>query len=263
MAVGELEETDRTPSAAASAAYVYGVVRAAAAPPVQASGIGGREVRAVPFQELAALSSVVPLPIRAKRRELLSHANVLNEAVAEATVVPMRFGAAFADADSIVRDFLRPRYAELCRLLEELDGHVELMVKAFYREDAILAEIVRDEPRVARLRGATRDRPAAATHAARIELGSAVASALEARTQADAAAILDTLRPFAVDVHRDETAIEHQVLRASVLVERRKVADVDAAMAALAERHAGRIQFKYVGPLAPHSFVSLTAGGSG
>lgn len=262
MAIDELEATNGGTADGASAAYVYGVIRSTAAPPADATGIAGAHVRALPFEKIAALVSDVPVPIRAKRRELMSHSNVLNGVVASGTVLPLRFGMTFPDADSVVSEFLTPRHDELNGLLDELEGRVELVVKAFYREEAVLAEIVRDNPRIARLRALTRDRPAAATHADRLELGSAVAAALEARTGADAAAILDELRPFALDLRVDDTPIEHQVLRASLLVKRDDVESVDAVMNRLAERNAGRIHFKYIGPLAPHSFVSLSPGGS-
>ena len=257
MTVQELE----TPAQTTSATYVYGIVGAKAARGVDASGISGTEVRVLPFRDVAALVSDVTVPIRAKRRELLSHSEVLSAVAASATVLPLRFGTTFPDGDAVVSDLLEPRYGELTGLLDEFEGRVELMVKAFYHEKAILAEIVREEPRIARLRAITRKGSPAQTHAERIELGSAVAAAIEARRSTDAARILDTLRPFALDVWVDETPIEHQVLRASVLVERDRVQATDEALSALAERNAGRIHFKYVGPLPPHSFVSLSQGG--
>jgi Gas vesicle synthesis protein GvpL/GvpF len=243
----------------ASVAYVYGVVGSTTSPAVHATGVGGATVRTVPFGEVAALVSSVSPPIRAKRRELMSHAEVLNDISTSATVVPLRFGTIFHDPDSVVTEFLEPRHDELAKLLETLAGRAELMVKAYYVEEAILAEIVREDRHVARLRAATLERPPAAAHAERIELGRAVAAALEARAAADSAAILDVLRPFALDVRVDETPIEHQVLRASVLVDRGHVPAVDAALSELAERNAGRIRFKYVGPLAPHSFVAVSS----
>jgi gas vesicle protein GvpL/GvpF len=254
MATGQVE----TAAGTALATYVYGVVASDAAPASAAAGISGTDVHVLPYRDVSALVSVVPIPIRAKRRELMSHSEVVNEAARTTTVLPLRFGTTFPDGDTVVSDFLEPRHDELSKLLDQFDGRVELMVKAFYREEAILAEIVRDDPRVARLRAATQGRPAAQTQAEQLELGSAVAAALQARTSADAASILETLRPFAIDVWVDETPIEHQVLRASILVERENVEATDAALSALAERNAGRIQFKYIGPLAPHSFVSLS-----
>src|SRR5204862_7673337 len=73
---------------------------------------------------------------------------------------------------------------------------------------------------------------------------------------------LDRLRRLALDVEVDQEPIEHQVLRASFLVERGKVSAFDDAMEELAREHAGRIRFKYVGPLAPHSFVSVGTSGA-
>jgi hypothetical protein len=245
-----------------SAEYVYGVVDASSTPPRGTTGIAGAPVDAVRFGDVAALVSTVPLPIRAKRRELLSHSEVLNGVAGTSTVVPLRFGTTVADRDSVVDELLRPRHDELRDLLVTLEGRVELMVKAFYREDVVLAEVVRDHPRIARLRARTLEQPVAAAHAERLELGTAVAQALAAKTEADAAAILDVVRPYAVDLRVDETPIEHQVLRASVLVRRPDVPAVDAALSAVAERNAERMVFSYVGPLAPHSFVSLDAAGT-
>jgi hypothetical protein len=256
----ELDEEARG-AATAAALYVYGVVEAGTAGGLRARGIGGAPVRDVVHEDLAALVSEVEIPVRAKRRELLSHTEVLNEAVAAGTVLPLSFGTTFPDADTLVAELLQPRREELKRLLAQLEGRVELTVKAFYRPDVVLGEVVRSNPRIARLREATRGRPEAATHAARLELGTAVAAELEARSRSDAAAILDELRPLAANVRVDETPIEHQVVRASLLVERRNVPHVDAVMDGLARRHAGRIDFKYVGPLAPHSFVSLSPTG--
>jgi hypothetical protein len=241
----------------ATALYVYGVAAHGVARAVRARGIGGAGVDEVVHEDLAALASPVRPPVRAKRRELLSHAEVLNEAVREGAVLPLRFGTIFPDPETLVSELLRPRRKELKRLLAELEDRVELTVKAFYRPEAILGEIVRSDARIARLREATRGRSDAATHGARIELGSAVAAELQARARSDAAVIVRELQPHVEELRVDETPIEHQVVRASLLVRRGRVPDVDAVMDAIARRHSGRIDFKYVGPLAPHSFVSL------
>jgi len=242
--------------------YVYGVVRTGTSRGMSAHGIGGAPVLDVVHEELAALVSHVPAPVRAKRAALLGHSEVLNEAVATGPVLPLRFGTTFPDADTVVSDFLRPRRSELRKLLDDVERRVELTVKAFYRSEVILAEIVQSNKRVAQLREATRDRPPVAAHGALLELGTAVAAELQARSQADASAILEELRPLAVDISVGEPQLEHQLLAASLLVERRDVPALDRAMDEIARRHAGRIEFKYVGPLAPHSFVSLSPTGS-
>jgi Gas vesicle synthesis protein GvpL/GvpF len=238
--------------------YVYGVTWADAALERDAGGIGGAAVGFVRSGDIAALTS--PLEnanVRARRRDVMAHSDVLVAALEHGTVLPLSFGTVFESADAVVQAFLEPRRDELRGLLRDLEGRVELRVKAFYREEAILAEIVGDSPRIARLREAVRSGPEAATYGLRIELGELVAAELRARSRRDAEEILERVRPLFLDVSVDDEPIEHQVLRASFLVDRARVKAFDDAMNDLARRHDGRLHFKYVGPLPPHSFVSL------
>jgi hypothetical protein len=245
----------------ATALYCYGVTAADTASPLPGAGLGGASVEVARFGELAALTSAVSAgTVRARRRDLLTHFDVLGTAFEAGTVLPLRFGIVFADERAVVEEFLRPRHDELVGLLRELAGHVELRVTAHYREEAILAEAVRESPRIAQLRAATRG-GAAAGHPALLELGELVAAEVQRRTAQDASALLERLRPLARRHELDQEPIEYQVLRASFLVERDRVARFDAALEEFARDNAGRIDFKYVGPLPPHSFVSLGDGG--
>lgn len=242
-----------------AAVYCYGVAWASSAERPSAPGVDDARVELVRFGDLAALTSPIGSKrVRAKRRDLLRHSEVLTDAVKHGTVLPLRFGTVFRSVDDLVGEFLEPRHGELAELLREFDGHVELTVKAFYRENVILGEIVRENPTVARLREATRSGAEAATYPLRMELGERVADELRSRTRRDARELLAALRPFAVAVEIDNEPIEHQVLRASFLVERKRVPAFDKKMDELARSQSERMQFKYIGPLAPHSFVNLT-----
>jgi hypothetical protein len=246
-------------ASSATALYCYGVTWSRSAQAQPGVGVGGESVEPVRHQELAALTSQVePTKIRARRRDLLSHSDVLSRALEQGTVLPLRFGVVFQSEAELVDRFLRPRHDELTALLRTFEGRVELSVKAFYREEAILAEIVRDNPRIARLRDATQAGSEISTYPLRVELGERTAGELQERTRRDRHAILSRLRPLALDLRVDEEPLEHQVLRASFLVELEAVAAFDRTMNELAEEQAKRMHFKYLGPLAPHSFVSLT-----
>jgi len=247
-------------ASAATALYLYGVTWANAARSQPGAGVHGESVEAVPYRELAGLTSAVEsTKVPAKRRDLLRHAEVLGAALVHGTVLPLRFGVVFENGTTLVEEFLAPRYAELVELLRKFEGRVELSVKAFFREDVILAEIVRGNPRIARLREATRAASEASTHPLRVELGERVAAELQDRTLRYRQALLDRLSRLAVEIQVDQQPIEHQVLGASFLVERDRVAAFDDAMNELAKQQAERMHFKYMGPLAPHSFVNLTA----
>jgi gas vesicle protein GvpL/GvpF len=238
-----------------TAIYCYGVMQADAARAQQDAGIDGKSVEPVRAGALAALTSRAPSgKIRARRADLMCHFEVLRRALDDGTVLPLRFGTVFENEKSLVETFLKPRQDELVALLGDLSGRVELRVTAHYREEAILAEIVRENTRVGRLREATQQAPA---HGDLIELGELVAAELRARTEHDARELLGRLGSVAIDYEVDDQPIEHQVLRGSFLVAHDRVPVFDAAMDRLASGQAGRIDFNYVGPLPPHSFVHL------
>jgi hypothetical protein len=238
--------------------YLYGVTWADSLGRQETAGVEGAAVQPIVHRELAALASPISSStIRARRRDLTSHADVLAEAFVSGTVLPLRFGTVFEHRDSVVDRFLAPRYDELVSLLEELEGLIELRVSAFYRDDVVLREIVESDRGIARLREETLALPQAAAQAQRIALGEAVAGRLAATSTADERRLLQELRPLALDIVVEERLADMQVLRASFLVDRKRADDFDAALEAFARREGGRMQLKEIGPLPPHSFVSL------
>jgi hypothetical protein len=229
------------------ASYVYGVARSDVTPSLR-SGVAGADVRLVRHRRLAALvSDVPPAGVRARRRDLLAHSDVLQSAFAAGAVLPLRFGTVFDDDDSVAHDLLGDRHDALERLLKELDGAAELSVRATYVEEAVLGEIVRDDARVARLRAASRD----------VELGEAVAAALAVKRERDTSGIVAAVEPLVRDVVIEEIREPYEVVRASFLVDRQQLSSFDHAIEAVARDRAGVMVVRCVGPLPPHSFVHL------
>jgi hypothetical protein len=229
--------------------YVYGVTDRGRT--LRGSGVVDAPVDTVEHGSLAAIVSPVPsLHLRAKRRDILAHQDVLQRAFTKGAVIPFRFGTVFAGEDAVVSELLEPRHDDLARLLERLDGLVELSVRAYYVEDAVLREIIQADQRVARLRGQGND----------VALGEAVANALAARRAGEAATIERTLRPLADDAVIEAPRTEYELFRGAFLVPRADVDTFDAEMNVLAGERDGTVVFKYVGPLPPHSFVGTEAG---
>jgi Gas vesicle synthesis protein GvpL/GvpF len=239
------------------ATYVYGIVDCTAKPPA-ASGIGDAPLSLVAGSGVAALVSDLPdEAMRMGRDEMLRHAEVLEQALAEGTVLPMRFGVVMNGSDE-VRGRLLERHADDLRTqLTELEGKVELNVRAVYEEDVVLAEVVREEPEIARLRKSVRDRSEDASYYDRIRLGELVAQAVERKRERDAQAVVDALSPTALAVEVGPPSHERVVVSASFLVARGRVDEFDERLEAVARDQAGRVRFKLTGPRAPHSFVEL------
>jgi hypothetical protein len=237
--------------------YVYGVMRAGDDPAPPSGGVGDSPVQSIEHGSVAALVSEVPgdsVPPRA--RNLTAHTEVLRAAMDRATVLPMRFGVLMPDADTVRHDLLEVREPWLTGMLDALDGRVEMTVSAMYREDVLLREVVSQDRAIAALRERVQSRPAAATHFERIRLGELVAGAVEAKRGADAATVLEALRPLADAYLPGEPLHERMVVNAAFLVRRDKLAEFDAAVERVSAERAERMHFKLTGPLPPFSFVS-------
>src|SRR5205823_1352131 len=106
--------------------YVYGIVRAGGSSP-RRSGVTGARVQTIESGPLAAITSAVPAEtMRTKRRDLLKHSEVLQDAFATGVVLPFRFGTVFPGENALVDELLGARREELVRLLDRFDGLGEL-----------------------------------------------------------------------------------------------------------------------------------------
>ena len=238
--------------------YVYGVVRARTPPPAR-PGIHGGAVGTIAADGTAALvSDVSGDELEAGREELLVHAQVLEDALEVGVVLPMRFGAVMASADAVRTDLLDRHHDALVSQLAELEGKVELRLRAVFEETALMTEVVRENPEIADLREVLRGRDEDATYYERIRLGEMVAAAVEAKREHEGREILEALAPLAVAV--DTAALDHErvALSASFLVERERIAGFDEAVDEIGRAQQGRLRLKYTGPLPAHSFVELS-----
>ena len=241
----------------ASAKYVYGVT-GAAGDLLSAAGIGGASVQLIRDGDLTALvSDIDRQELRMGREAMTAHARVLEDALAQGTVLPMRFGVVMDDEDTVRRSLLQDHRTELHAQLRELEGKVELRLRATYEEDRLMREAMAQDPEILRMRESLRGVPEDATYYARIELGERVAAAVERTRQADADAILTELSPLAVAVEAGDPGHERIALNASFLVQRDRMAEFDKHVDEVGRAQAGRLRFKYTGPLPPHSFVRL------
>jgi hypothetical protein len=208
---------------------------------------------------LAAVVSKLPEGrMRVRRRDLMRHLRTLEAAFESGTIVPCSFGTVLQSEAAVESELLVSRRGELMRLLDRLEGRVQMNVKAVYDEDEILREVVAADPRIAALRQKTREGGDAAYYDS-IRLGELVSAALAQRRAQDEELVLARLLPEADDAVSEE-ADEMQVLKASFLVSRERLERFDDALDALAASEAPRVRFESFGPLPPTAFASLEAG---
>ena len=240
-----------------SEVHVYGVVPAAARPALEENG-----VRLIPHRDIAALVSDMERSDPRAVNVLRTHWRVLEKASASTTVLPVRFGTVMADDRAVVEEFLERSHDAIAATLAEMAGKVQLTVKGFYEEDALMASIVARSPAIARLREQVRGVPEAASYYKRIELGQRVAAEVEHTREQDANGVFERLKPLAVDARLEPPSTPDSAVNAAFLVEEPRVDEFSDAVAAVGRELAGRIRLQYLGPLPPYSFTGdqLTAG---
>ncbi|MFH8655833.1 GvpL/GvpF family gas vesicle protein [Streptomyces afghaniensis] len=234
--------------------YVYGI--AASSHPGLPEGMGGvgdppRPVRILREGDLAAVVSEAPEGLRPKRKDLLAHQNVLSEAGAAGCVLPMRFGSVAPDDNSITA-VLAERAEHYKERLRALDGRVEYNVKANHVEEAVLHQVMAENPDIRGLAEANRQ-AGGGSYDDKIRLGEMVAAAVKAREAEDAAALQRVLEPAAeaVSVGPESTG---WLANVSFLVDRESAENFLAAVEE-ARKELPHLEVRINGPLPPYSFV--------
>jgi hypothetical protein len=245
----------------ATALYVYGVIPAADAagwPGVDGVDGPAAQVRAIQEGDLAAVVSDIPGDrVPGRREDLEAHRRVLALAIEHGTAIPMRFGMVMDSEDLVRRRLLVKHGPELGDLLGMLDGQVQMTIRAYYAEDALLRHVMETNEHIAKRTAALEGLPELATRAERIALGEAVAAAVDARRARDEQALLDRLTPFASDVRVDPPGGDRVALNAQLLVQRDRRVALDDAVRELGSALQGYLALRYIGPLPAYSFSEL------
>jgi hypothetical protein len=240
--------------------YVYGITRAEPELP-DVGGVEDAELRIVEHDAVAAVvSDAGEGPLRATAAGLKAHTRVLDELAAGLTVLPLRFGTVVTDDRAVVDAMLAPNIDHLTELLDRLDGHVQLTVKVFNDEDAILRDVVETDSRVGGLWKKVQGIPAEAAYYDRIALGQEIARAVEQRKVGVAQPLFDALVELSADAQAKEPKQELLVLDADFLVPRSQLEQFDAKVDALAKDRP-ELEFRYLGPMPAYSFAGLVLQG--
>ena len=232
---------------------VYGIVPAGCPlPDVDAA-------RLIRHGDVAALTSP-PLghrPRKASRAEILKHAHLLDQVAAHAPVLPARFGIVVSGAE--VKELLADEVDQLAASLRALRGRAQFTVKANHVCDAVLWEVLHEQPEVAQLRAVVESADADTAYVQRVRLGELVAKALMAKCEADAVTLTQMLTPLAAELLPRPVTGPEASFGASVLVDHARRAEFEAAVEELAQHWAGRARIRLLGPMAPYDFVAATA----
>ncbi|MEU8824957.1 GvpL/GvpF family gas vesicle protein [Streptomyces sp. NPDC048636] len=248
------------------ACYVYGVVADDRDDDVvkDLSAVGDREatVTLVRRGGQAAVVSEVPTgkPLGTPD-DLRAHARVLDALAADGSpVLPFRFGTVVRDTDAVAGELLAEGHDDFDRALERLRGRSQFSLRARYVEDAVLREVLTEQPEARRLREQLQGLPEEAGYNERIQLGQLMMDAIAAKREVDALEVTRRLGPLALASATSEPSSAEGLVNAAFLVEDARRADFERAAEELAAHWRDRVQLRLLGPLAPYDFVADALG---
>ncbi|WP_237707869.1 GvpL/GvpF family gas vesicle protein [Hoyosella subflava] len=251
-----------------TAIYVYGIVLAsdgnegAESLPEAGPVVGGGEqaVRQVRRGKLAALvSELSPDHPLGKPEDLMAHARIVDQVAAKASVLPFKFGAVVTDEQAVKDELIGPNEDQFLSALKALDGQAEFLVKGRYIEEAVLREVLAENPDAGKLRDQIAGQLEDVTRDARIALGEVVNQAIEAKRQADTQLVAQMLEPFASVTNVREATNELDAAAIAVLAPRSQQKDIEQAVGELAKNWDGRVDITLFGPIAAYDFVVTQA----
>jgi hypothetical protein len=225
--------------------YLYGITRPREIP----RRFGDEGISLVEKDGRAAIVSELDDDgaVEATRRNLLAHADVVEQLHEDAVVLPARFGHILESREEALELLALP---EIEQLLERHARTCELTLKGTY-EEGVLAEVAAElQP----LRQAYRAAPSVD---AGIALGEAVGEQLADRRARDESQVLDALRPLILDFVSSRPGGEFAAFNLALLAARDQADSIAAQLEKLADRLSPPLHFKLVGPLPPYSFVRL------
>lgn len=239
------------------AVYVYAIVPADVEPEERAAGIGEppNEVTVVRYGDIAALVSDTPERPLGTAQDLTAHSELLDGAAAVTPVLPLRFGAVMSDVESVQRELLRPNHDEFRAALAELEGRAQFVVKGRYVEEAVLRELLDENPEAARLREQLRGAPEETTRDARMTLGEIIYRSIADKRAVDTRRAVDALAAVRPVVAERPPTHDQDAVHLAVLIDLSRRGELEKTLSELSEQWDGRIQLGLLGPMAAYDFV--------
>jgi len=234
--------------------YIYCIIETDSPRNFGPIGIGGRgdEVNNICCEGLSAVVSNTPMTKYTLSREnLLAHEKVIEAVMSEFTVLPVRF-CTIADSAEEIMKVLGRRHHELKNLLKDMDGKVELGLKALWKDMKVIYKEIADSPEVKKKKS-----KGVSSLDEKIKAGKLVESLLEKKKEEEGDVILSYLRKSAYNIAQGKLLHERMFLNASFLVDKSREMEFDTLVEELDKKYRDRTKFNYVGPVPPYNFVNI------
>lgn len=238
--------------------YIYGIIEEPEPRRFSFLGLGDAEVYTINHRELAAMVSDTGIEeIDPTRKNVRAHTVVQDELLKGYTLLPMGFGMIANSKDDVLK-LLEKNYQGLIGELKKLVGKIEVELKVFWDQEAMIKELQGESEELTRLKARIKAAPSPIeAQKLLLEAGKVVERiALEWKAKY-ADRVYGVLQGLSIDARLNNPLGVKNILNASFLIERARESDFQKEVYKLDSQYQGKVNFKYVAPLAPYNFVNL------
>ena len=238
--------------------YLYGIIEEPQLRRFGFPGVEDAEVYTINCQKMAAVVSDTLLQdVDPTRKNVRAHTVVQDEILKAYDLLPMGFGA-IAHSDDEVQQLLERNYQTLVTELERLASKIEVVLKVFWDQEAMIKELQGERQELTKMKAKIN----AATSRVEaqnllIEAGKLIERIATEWKNKYAEQVYAALKGMAVDAKLNNPIGVKNILNAAFLVDRAKEIGFQKEVYELDSKYQGKVDFKYVGPLPPYSFVNL------
>ena len=248
------------------ARYLYCFIRSPVEKEFKVEGIGGNgsKVYTINHGDLAAVVCDSPDTeyYKVDRKNTTLHELAIQKVMKEYTVLPVGFGCVAKNADQIKNNVLEKHYDELSKMLQDMEGKLEIGLKAIWRDNHVIyQELLKEEPGIKQsvdrliYKGASLEFSDVVLKSC--NLGDKLVAAIERIKKRESEQLLSSLEPFALDRHSKKIFSPLMIFNEAFLIANERKEDFDDRVDDLDQRCGKDIKFMYSGPLPPYSFVNF------
>jgi hypothetical protein len=243
---------------ATTSRYLYGIIEELQSITFEFRGLEDAGVYTLNFQDLAAVvSDIEPGEIDPTRRNVMAHTLVQDGILKKYTLIPMGFGIVAA-SQANVNNLLQKNYPELVSELKKLADKIEVEIKVFWDDKALVAE---NHQLINKLQNQVKSAGSAIDAQRRLsEAGMQIEKIVLNLKSKYADQIYSSLKRLASDSRLNPCSGVKMLLNASFLIDRKTETDFVDLVRYLDTKFQGHMNFKFIGPLSPYNFVSIKLG---
>lgn len=235
--------------------YVYCIIESLQEQRFGKIGIDKEDVHTINYRDLAAVVSNSPSKSYEVLRAGTTHQKVVETVMKKDVVIPMRFGQV-SETEEDVKGLLRENYLNFKRTFARLGGKMELGVRATWKMDAVLKDLLTTNDRIRILNKQVLSLSPEKAYLAKITLGKLVAEALPKKGDRISSEIYHSLRLLAVESKINDNLTDEMIINAAFLIEKKREHEFDEKMDDIEKKYSETIQLRYIlSP--PYNFVSL------